>query len=86
MGTAEPIDCFGTKPENAEPFNAILQSPSIYEANSPTAYRANDSKRLFHTYREESAADRELADILWGDRKGANSKRPRFVGQRVLPK
>ena len=86
MGTAKPIDCFGTRPENAEPFNAILQSASIYEANSPTAYRANDSKRLFHTYREESAADRELADILWGDRKGANSKRPRLVGQRVLPK
>jgi hypothetical protein len=84
MGTAEPIDCFGPTPANAEPFRAIMPDSNVFQANSATAYRAKDSARLFHTYREESAPDRELADILWGDRKGATAKRPKIVGSRVL--
>jgi len=84
MATAEPIACFGAKPLNDAPYEAILQKPEIYRENLATAYRAADSARLFHTYREESAPDRELADILWGDAKGAKSPRPKVIGQKVI--
>jgi YVTN family beta-propeller protein len=75
--TATPLLVFGEKPENAEPFDAILPAASIFKANTALSYRAADSARLFHTYREESAADRELADILWGDAKGTGTPVPK---------
>jgi YVTN family beta-propeller protein len=75
-GTASPLMVFGDKPENAEPFDAILPAAEIFKANTALSYRAADSARLFPTYREESEADRELADILWFDVKGPSVKPP----------
>lgn len=78
MATARVIDCFDSGPSNAEPFTALMPNPEIMTHNTEASYRAADSARLFHTYREESAPDRELADILWGDAKGADTPRPRL--------
>ena len=82
MFTAKPLDVFEAKVVNGEPYKAILPAKATFRANTATAYRAADSARLFHTFREESAPDRELADILWGAEKGANSARPRLVSRR----
>lgn len=82
--TARPFACFDRAPANDAPFEAILPDKGLFRANTEQSYRAADSRRLYHTYREESAADRELADILWGDRFGAKAPRPRVIGQRVV--
>ena len=64
---ASPIDVFGAKLENPEPYTAILPKREIIaEVNQRTAYRAADSARLLNPYKEESAPDEELNDILWG--------------------
>lgn len=74
---ANPIAVFGETPENDAPFEALLPSKEIAtEINKKTAYRALDSKRLINAYKEESAPDHELNDILWGALKGKNTPRP----------
>ncbi len=74
---ASPIDVFGPKPENSEPYSAILPKREIIaEVNRRTAYRAADSARLLNPYREESAPDEELNDILWGALKPGIRKPP----------
>lgn len=75
--TAHPLDCFGSSPSNDLPFSAITPDPTVMEANTLHAYRAAESSLLFSPLREESAPDRELADILWHARKGKNSPKPR---------
>ena len=75
---APPFAFFTAKPENAEPFTAILpQKEIIAEVNQPRAYRAQDSARLLNPRREESAPDEELNDILWHAVKGRNTPAPR---------
>jgi YVTN family beta-propeller protein len=66
MATAQPMEVFGGGPRNDDPYRAILPARSVMKANTEDSYRARESKVIFHTYREESAPDRELADILWG--------------------
>jgi hypothetical protein len=64
---ASPLDVFSRRPENDEPFTAILPAREIIaEVNRRTAYRAGDSARLINRFREESMPDEELNDILWG--------------------
>lgn len=75
--TARPIDCFGSAPLNSEPFSAIFPSSSTMVSNTVDAYRAADSAMLFNPYLEESAPDRELADILWHATRGRMSPTPR---------
>ena len=75
--TAHPIDCFATSPSNDVPYVAKLPASSVMVPNTKDAYRAQESARLFSTFREESAPDRELADILWGARFGKNAARPK---------
>ncbi len=76
VATATPFGFFG-KPTNIAPFKAILPSKAIVgEVNGESAYRAKDSARLLNRYQEESLADIELNDILWGSIKGPKSKRP----------
>ncbi len=78
MATAEPLKAFGKTRVNREAYSAILPAEAVAKAvNTEASYRAADSARLFRTDREESAPDRELADILWGDRFGAEAPRPR---------
>ncbi|MHB8635363.1 MAG: bifunctional YncE family protein/alkaline phosphatase family protein [Fimbriimonadaceae bacterium] len=65
--TSDPIMGIGARPTNAEPYEAIVPSTAIAgEINRPTAYRAKDSARLIATTHEDSAADLQLNDILWG--------------------
>ncbi|HLK13553.1 MAG TPA: hypothetical protein VKT78_02000, partial [Fimbriimonadaceae bacterium] len=63
---------------NDEPFDAIQPAASIAgEINTEDAYRAKDSARLIASTHEESEADLELNDILWGALMG---HRPEPVG------
>ncbi len=69
--TADPIDLFARTTVNAEPYAAILPARSILsEVNARTSYRAADSLRLIDRFREESAPDVELNDILWHSIRG----------------
>ena len=74
--TASPIDCFANSPVNIAPVDALLPSRSTMEVNTVRSYRAMESAKLFNPTREESAPDRELADILWRARKGRSATRP----------
>jgi hypothetical protein len=77
MATASPIDCFLKKPLNDAPFTAMLPDTNVIEVNTAQSYRSAESALLFNPFREESAPDRELADILWRARKGARAPHPR---------
>ena len=69
--TADPIAVFGVKGGNARPYDAILPARAILsEVNLRTSYRARDSERLIDRFREESAPDLELNDILWHSIRG----------------
>jgi YVTN family beta-propeller protein len=70
MACASPLRVFGDKLLNAEPYRAILPPKATFTVNTEASYRAADSAKLFSTDHEESASDAQLADILWGDRKG----------------
>ncbi len=79
---APPIDVFGKRAENLEPFRAILPAKAIVgEINKPTAYRAKDSQLLINRFEEESLPDIELNDILWGSIRGAKTPRPPVIGR-----
>jgi hypothetical protein len=81
--SAPPIDIFSKQAENAEPYDAILPAKQIIaEFNEADAYRSGDSARLIRTDREDSRADVELNDILWGAMKGAKTPRPSMKGAR----
>ena len=65
--TCDPIMGISAQGHNDEPFDAILPSTAIAgEINQVDAYRAKDSARLISSTHEDSAADLELNDILWG--------------------
>jgi YVTN family beta-propeller protein len=75
--TSDPIMGISAGAHNDEPFDAILPSAAIAgEINQDDAYRAKDSARLIATTHEESAADLELNDILWGALKAHRPKPP----------
>jgi YVTN family beta-propeller protein len=76
LGSAEPLRVFGRKPVNSEPYTAILPPKDTFKVNTKDSYRSADSARLFHKDHEESEADEQLADILWGDAKGPNGPKP----------
>ena len=77
VATATPFTFLGARATNAAPFRAILPDEAIIgEVNGASAYRAGDSARLIDPLREESFADIELNDILWGSLKGAKTPRP----------
>jgi YVTN family beta-propeller protein len=85
--TAPVLAVFADRPENEAPFEAILPDKAIIgEVNGATAYRSRDSARLLNRFKEESAPDEELNDILWHSIKGrdvpAPARRygPRFAG------
>jgi hypothetical protein len=74
---ASAIDVFSSKPENSEPYTAILPKKEIIaEVNGRSAYRAADSARLLNPFKEESAPDEELNDILWRSLKPETPKPP----------
>ncbi|GAB4462169.1 MAG: alkaline phosphatase family protein [Armatimonadaceae bacterium] len=74
---AVPYAFFTDKPENNEPYTAILPAKEIVsEINSQRAYRAQDSLALLNPLKEESAPDEELNDILWHSIKGVNVPAP----------
>jgi YVTN family beta-propeller protein len=75
--TMAPMNCFDTAPRNLAPYRAILPNSESIKINDASSYRAADSIALFNPLREESAPDRELADILWGAAKGANAPQPK---------
>ena len=73
---ANPLQVFGTKPANMEPFTAIKPSKDIVcEVNSSDAYRSSDSARI-PRYSEESEIDEQLNDILWKSIKGRKIATP----------
>ena len=77
VATATPFGFLSTAPTNAAPYRAVLPAKAIVgEVNSAKAYRSGDSARLIDPTQEESAADIELNDILWGSIKGSRSTRP----------
>lgn len=83
VATANPFAVFGARPSNDAPYEAILPSREIVAAvNPPEAYRAADSLAFINPLEEESLADIELNDILWGAIKGADSPRPRTPNAR----
>jgi len=74
-GFASPIDTFSRARDNAAPYNAIMPSADILnKVNTPRSYRAKDSERMIARFHEESKADVELNDILWGAIKGVNGR------------
>jgi YVTN family beta-propeller protein len=74
---ANPINLFGPKLVNSEPYTAIKPSRSIVcEVNTRNAYRAKDSAKI-PRYSEESEIDEELNDILWKSIKGTENPTPR---------
>ena len=78
---ASPINVFAKGAKNSEPYNAILPAKEIIgEVNKRTAYRSKDSDKLIARFKEDSAPDIELNDILWGAVKGANAPRPVLRG------
>lgn len=76
VATAAPLDVFDSKPSNIEPYSAVLPAKEIVgEINRRDAYRAKDSAKIAR-FDEDSIADIELNDILWGAIKGAKTPRP----------
>jgi len=81
IAAASPIDVFTREEKNAEPYDAILPDKDIVGGfNRGDAYRSEDSRKLISLYRENSAPDVELNDILWGSMKGAIAPRPKLKG------
>ncbi len=67
---ASPISVFADRPENSEPYKAILPDRTILaEVNKATAYRARESARL-NFRRADAVPDGVLTDIVWGSVKG----------------
>lgn len=74
---APTINVFTKKPDNAEPYTAILPDKKIIgQINTRTAYRAADSLSMLNPMREESLPDEVLNEILWRDAKGKNAPLP----------
>lgn len=71
--------CFSEKPENDEPFTAILPAREIAgEVNRKTAYKAGISARL-NFARADAAPDDLLTEIVWHSVKGAKTPMPPIV-------
>lgn len=73
---ATPIDCFTRKPENIEPFKAILPAREIIaEVNQRTAYMSHISTRL-NFAEADAVPDAILNHILWHALKGTDVPEP----------
>lgn len=83
---APVMNLFGSRPENVEPYAAILPPKHVIgEVNGRTAYRANDSRKMDFT-REDSVPDDEFNDILWHGIMGRNTPKPAVrYGLRIEP-
>jgi len=83
---APVMNVFGARPENVEPYSAVLPSKQIIgEVNGRTAYRANDSRKLDFT-KEDSVPDDEFNDILWHGIMGRRTPKPAVrYGLRIEP-
>ncbi len=75
--TADFIAGLSGSNHNDEPFDAVVPKSSVAgEINKASAYRSADSERLIALTHEESAADLQLNDILWGALKAHKPKPP----------
>lgn len=73
---ANPMDCFTVKPENLEPYTAILPGREIVaEVNGATAFRSDLSARL-NFAQADAVPDAVLNHILWHAVKGPNVPEP----------
>ncbi len=76
VATAPLFPGFASTPVNADPYDALLPAKEIIaEVNAPTAYRAQDSRRLDFS-QADRVPDGILNDILWHSIKGANTPLP----------
>jgi YVTN family beta-propeller protein len=74
---ANPINIFGPKLVNVEPYTAIKPSRDIVcQINTRDAYRSKESARI-PRFSEESDIDEELNDILWKSIRGRNVPTPK---------
>lgn len=74
--SAPVLQTLGAKPDNAEPYTAILPARSIIaDLNSRAAYRASDSANLDFT-RADRVPPGVMSDILWHSVKGARTPIP----------
>ena len=74
---ATPIAVFSRTANNDTPYSAILPDKAIVtEMNSKRAYRAEDSRILISTTKEDATPDDILNDILWHSIKGKNAPKP----------
>ncbi len=68
---AAPLAVFGSRPDNAEPYTAVLPSHDILaEVNTEGAPQARESALILNPLREESGPDERLNTILWHSIKG----------------
>ena len=68
---AAPLAVFGSHPDNAAPYTAILPPrATLSQVNTPKAPLARESARLLNPRQEESAPDEKLNEILWRAIKG----------------
>jgi YVTN family beta-propeller protein len=73
---APVMDCFTPKPDNAEPYTAILPGRQIVaEVNGKTAYKADVSARL-NFAEADAVPDALLNNILWHAIKGLDAPEP----------
>lgn len=76
---AAPLGVFGSRPDNSEPFQAILPSREILgEVNTARAFKARQSALMLDPLREESAPDEALNEILWRSIKGTTPPPRRY--------
>jgi len=74
---ATPIAVFKRDAANDVPYTAILPDKAIIsEVNGKRAYRAEDSRRLISTTREDATPDDIMNDILWHGVKGRHIAKP----------
>lgn len=82
---AAPISVFAERPENNEPYKAILPDRTILaEVNKATAYRARESARLNFRH-ADAVPDGVLTDIVWHSVKGAASPPKTVAFRHVSP-
>ncbi len=80
---APVLQALSAKPDNADPYTAILPARSIIaDVNMRTAYRAADSAKLDFTRADRIPAG-VMSDILWHSVKGARTPAP--VTKHSLP-
>jgi hypothetical protein len=82
---APPLQVFGEKAENAEPYTPILPPRAICaEINARGAYRSDESGKLNFT-REDAVPDDFFNDLLWHALRPGQPKPAIQHGLRVMP-